>query len=313
MTRTTFIAAALALAAVLPAIPAQAAGAPRTFLSAAGSDSNNCTNVATPCRHMAAAFAATAADGEIYVLDPANYGSLTITHGISIEGHGWASIAPPGSNTAAITIDANAGDRINIIGVVLDGTAITNTNGIQFNSGGSLTVQDSVIRNFVGTGILFQLNSSNEVHFFVSNTLVSDSVDGIDIITVGTGTADGVLDHVRMQNNGVGVTVSTNTGETVNLMVSDCVSANNVYGVYVTTVGAGESNVMIRNSTITNNSTAGLYTTQPGVFVRVTRSTIVRNFSGWQANNGAVVTSYADNNIDDNGSGNGTPPANVYR
>ena len=124
MTRTAIMAAALALATTLPAVPAQA-GAARTFVSAAGSDANNCTNVATPCRHMAAAFAATAADGEIYVLDPANYGSLTITHGVSIEGHGWASIAPP-SGGNAITINANAGDKINIIGVVLDGTGETN-------------------------------------------------------------------------------------------------------------------------------------------------------------------------------------------
>jgi hypothetical protein len=49
MTRTTYISAAIALAVTLPAMPAQAAAA-RTFVSAAGSDSNNCTNVATPCR-----------------------------------------------------------------------------------------------------------------------------------------------------------------------------------------------------------------------------------------------------------------------
>ena len=107
---------------------------------------NSCTNVATPCRHLATAFAATAADGEIYVLDPANYGSLTITHGVSIEGHGWASIAPV-SGQPAITINANPGDKINIIGVVLDGTNLALTTGIQFHSGGSLTVQDSVMRN----------------------------------------------------------------------------------------------------------------------------------------------------------------------
>src|SRR5580704_18216845 len=107
---------ATALASAFFAAAAQAAGAPRTFLSAAGSDSNSCTNVATPCRHLATAFAATAPDGEIYVLDPANYGSLTITHGVSIEGHGWASIAPV-VNNPAITITANIGDKINIIGV----------------------------------------------------------------------------------------------------------------------------------------------------------------------------------------------------
>lgn len=62
MTRTIFIAATLALAATLPVAPAHAAGPARTFVSAAGSDSNNCTNVATPCRHLAAAYAATATD-----------------------------------------------------------------------------------------------------------------------------------------------------------------------------------------------------------------------------------------------------------
>jgi len=44
MARTNFIAAALALAITLPAVPAQALVA-RTFVSAAGSDSNNCANV----------------------------------------------------------------------------------------------------------------------------------------------------------------------------------------------------------------------------------------------------------------------------
>jgi hypothetical protein len=44
------------------------------------------------------------------VLDPANYGSLTITHAVSIEGHGWASIAPV-SDSPAITINANVERR----------------------------------------------------------------------------------------------------------------------------------------------------------------------------------------------------------
>src|ERR1700693_5011219 len=110
MTRTIFIAAALALVATLPTA-AQATGAARTFVSAAGSDSNNCTNVATPCRHFAAAYAATAAEGEIDVLDPANYGQLTISHGISVQGHGWASVS---AVTGGASITINGGDKINI-------------------------------------------------------------------------------------------------------------------------------------------------------------------------------------------------------
>ena len=39
--------------------------------------------------------------------------------------------------------------NVSIHGVSLNGVGITgNTNGILFNSGGSLTVRDSVIRNF---------------------------------------------------------------------------------------------------------------------------------------------------------------------
>jgi hypothetical protein len=190
MTRSIFIAAALALAVTLPAMPAQALVA-RTFVSAAGSDTNNCANVATPCRHLAAAYAATAANGEIYVLDPANYGSLTITGPVSIEGHGWASIAPVSGNPA-ITINANAGDKINIIGVVLDGTALVGTTGIQFNSGGNLTVRDSVIRNFTDNGINFVPNSSTPSQIFVSNTLISDNgEEGILVNPSGSGTTTG--------------------------------------------------------------------------------------------------------------------------
>src|SRR5271154_5550495 len=188
MTRTILIAAALALAVTLPAGPAQALVA-RTFVSAAGSDSNNCANVVTPCRHLATAYAATAPNGEIYVLDPANYGSLTITGPVSIEGHGWASIAPV-ANGAAITINAlGATDKINIIGVVLDGTNLTNTDGIRFNSGGSLIVRDSVIRNFSQNGINFEPNSSTESQLYVSNTMVSDNDNsGIFINPFNTGT-----------------------------------------------------------------------------------------------------------------------------
>jgi hypothetical protein len=203
MTRTTIvIAAGLAFAAVLPAIPAQALVA-RSFVSAAGSDSNNCANVVTPCRHLAAAYAATAANGEIYVLDPANYGSLTITGPVSIEGHGWASIAPV-INTPAITINANPGDKINIIGVVLDGTNLAFTSGIVFNSGGSLNVQDSVIRNFSSNGIVFAPNSSTLSQIFVSNTLVADNGGiGIQLVPFGSGTTSGIFDHVKLQNTQV--------------------------------------------------------------------------------------------------------------
>jgi Right handed beta helix region len=308
MTRTIFIAAALALAVTLPAIPAHAVTqAARTFVSAAGNDSNNCINVATPCRHFAAAYAATAAEGEIDVLDPANYGALTISQGISIQGHGWASVSAE-SGGASITI--NGGDKINISGVILDGGGVANSTGIQFNAGGTLTVRDSVIRNFSADGIDLSASASTSSQIFVSNTSVSDNGgQGIFInpgLNFQSGTATtGVLDHVQMENNGGNGLKAQSFAQPVNMTVSDSVIANNgSNGVFINSTGVGTLQIMVRNSTITNNNTALNATGIGFAFIFVTRSTIFNNGSAYSGN---VVESYADNNIDANGTNNSTP------
>jgi hypothetical protein len=295
-TKLASVGLAASLAAVLPAIPAQALVA-RTFLSTAGSDSNNCANVLTPCRHLAAAYAATAANGEIYVLDPANYGSVTITGPVSIEGHGWASIAPvTGGN--AITINANPGDAINIIGVVLDGTALAGTNGIVFNSGGSLTVADSVVRNFgstggaTGDGILIQ-PTSGTISFDITNTIVSKNGQfGIIYAPPGgsTATANGVINHVVAGNNGFGISVNSagssgatkvaisnsiasnnsttgivavNTAAALTVSIDSTSASGNVFGI----VAEHTANVLLGRSVITTNSMEGILNqTSPNTF-----------------------------------------------
>jgi hypothetical protein len=288
----------------------------RTFLSAAGSDSNNCANVATPCRHLATAFAATAPDGEIYVLDPANYGSLTITHGVSIEGHGWASIAPV-TGFPAITINANPGDRINIIGVVLDGTSLSGTAGIAFNSGGSLFVRDSVIRSFSSDGISFGPAASTPSQLFVSNTLLSDNGQGgIGIFPSGTGNVSGTLDRVAMQHNGGNGLQIQSTSGSLDFTVSDSVSSNNgANGILVSASGTAGITAMVRNSAIANNTT-GLNVSgdaSSAATLLVTRSSITGNTTAWTATGGGgFLTSYVDNNIDGNGTGNATPMTASY-
>jgi hypothetical protein len=317
MSKVAFFLTLLAtvLVCLLPAVPAQAQAA-RTFVSAAGSDSNSCTNVATPCRHFAAAYAATAPNGEIDVLDPANYGALTITGPVSIEGHGWASIAPA-ANSAAIVINANPGDKINIIGVVLDGAGVANANGIQFNSGGSLSVRDCVIRNFNGFGINWRQNSSTLSQFFVSRTLISDNASyGIFINPNGSGTTAAVLDHVEIENSRVyGISAETFT-QTINVTISDSVSANNgSTGITAFSQNGTPVTIMVRNSTIANNVEGGLSAAGAGAIVSVTRSTITGNslfawtvVTGCCAPPGGVVSSYGDNNIDGNASANTEPP-----
>jgi hypothetical protein len=314
MTRTILSAASLVLAVTL-SIPAQATGLNRTFVSAAGSDSNNCANVATPCRHFQTAYNATHDGGEIVALDPANYGSLIIDRSVSIEGHGWASISPPSDDGgAAITINSQGVVVVNIIGVVLDGTAMPGA-GIQFispNRGGSLTIRDSVIRGFSQGGIVFAPNTPDPSQVFVSNTLVSDNNNsGITIRSTGLGTTTAVLYHVELSNNlGDGLSVGGSFTQNMAVTLSDSVSANNSYAG-VQCHGSGNAtlaNVMVRNSTIAGNVTVGLEADGNMATINVTRSTMTANGAGWGVNVG-VVSSYGDNNIDGNTSANTEPPS----
>ncbi len=86
------------------------------------------------------------------MLDPANYGSVTITKSISIvaDGGGPAGIVLAAGN--AIVISAGANDIVNLRGLTLDGDG-TATYGIEINSAGSVTISDCSLQNFQANGI----------------------------------------------------------------------------------------------------------------------------------------------------------------
>ena len=310
MTRTIFIAAGLALAVTLPSVSAQAQAA-RTFVSAAGNDSNPCSIVA-PCRHFQAAVNSTAVGGEVDALDPAGYSPFTINQAITIEGQGWSYIAPP-ANGAAITINAVSGNVV-IHGVSLNGDGVTGaTNGIVFNSGGTLTVRDSVIRNFTGIGINFVPTASGLTQLFVSNTIVSDNgTHGIAIAPSGAATANSVLDHVQIEHNGIaGLLISTAVA--TNVTISDCVSSNNGQA------GIGEGMLVdglhaylaVRRCNISNNYTG--VEADDSAIIRLSQSQITGNQIGWTTNNSGSVGSTFDNLIDNNPNGNGGPSTLAYK
>jgi hypothetical protein len=100
-------------------LPAYAQNA-RSFVSGHGLDTNACT-LAAPCRTLAHAFSLTNASGEIDVLDPAGYGSLTINKAISIvnDGVGTAGVIVP-SGGVGITINAGPNDAVSLRGLSVE-------------------------------------------------------------------------------------------------------------------------------------------------------------------------------------------------
>jgi hypothetical protein len=302
---------------LLPAAPAQAQ-VNRTFVSGVGSDSNNCANVTSPCRHFANAYAVTAPGGEIFVLDPANYGAVTITHAVSIQGHGWASIAPANGGNA-ITINASSGDNISIHGVAIDGTGATGgTSGIVFNSGGSLTVTDCVVQNFnytgvgttTGNGILIQPTTS-PISFAITNTVISNNgyVGIYYNPTIVTPSATGFIDHVVTTNNYKGIEIFTQLGGGPTVVaISNSIADNNGFAGIQIQNGAPALTISIDNTSVNNNG-EGITATNTAI-VTLGRSVIT-------GNNGGIINttspntfySYQDNRIDNNGPMNiiGTP------
>jgi hypothetical protein len=218
---------------------------------------------------------ATAAGGEVVALDPGNYGSVTISQTVGIEGQGWSYISPLAGG-AGITINAPVGDNVYIRGVSLSGSGITAATGIQFNSGTRLVVRDSDIRNFSAGGILYQPNSSGLSALYISNTYIAKNGGfGINIQPAGSGATKGFLNRVEIVNNdNDGLDVSTNT-QTVNIAVSDSVSADNgSTGILVNSLASTTVSVFVRNSTIANNGASGLEANGTGGQIFATRSTI---------------------------------------
>ncbi len=131
----------------------------RVFVSAHGSDNNACSFTA-PCRTFQQAHNVVAAKGEIDVLDPAGYGSLTIIKAISIQGHGVSGIAAANGGIGMV-IAAGAGDAVYLSGLLFEGNGV-GAMGIRFAAGKSLVIENCVVRNFFICWSRFQTESFSD-------------------------------------------------------------------------------------------------------------------------------------------------------
>jgi hypothetical protein len=285
MTRITKL---LLVAAIgVPLIPVSSLAAPqaRTYVSAQGNDANPCL-VSSPCRTFQAALTLTNAGGEIFVLNSANYGAVTIAKAVTITSEG-AVAGVLATTGVGITINAGASDVVNLRGLDIDGGK-TGATGIQFSSGSALNIQRSVIRGFTGSGINFAPSSASSL--FVSDTMVSNNQGNGILVSGGAAALKGALTRVTATGNGVGFFAS---GASVTMTVADAVASNNTYGI-----GANAAAVMVRNSAVSSNS-VGIAADQNAI-VRVGQSTVTANATGWQATNGGQTQSYGNNNVSGN-------------
>ncbi len=296
------------------------AQATRTWVSGVGDDANPCSRTA-PCKTFAGAISKTAVSGEINVLDPGGFGAVTITKAISIinDGVGEAGVLVAGTN--GIVVAAGPTDNVTLKGLTIDGLGPTagSINGVQFNSGASLTVEKCRIMEFqssVSSGIFFQPNSAATLN--VRDTVIltngtSSTGGGILVQPVSGGSANVVLDHVNVMNNfnfGISINGTTSGAGAVSMSVSNSVSSGNGAQGLVSVTSGAILNVMIDLSTFANNGTFGVRSTGATSTIRIGNSTITGNGTGLSFGVGGTLLSFGNNLLNGNSS-DGAPSSTI--
>jgi hypothetical protein len=225
MTKTLSLLAAGVIALLVASSPALAVGtASRTFVSGVGSDTGTCP-LATPCRTFAYALTQTAPSGEIIVLTSAGYGTVTITQAVSIiNTSNFAGVTVASGD--GITISAGANDSVTLRGLTVDGGG-TGFNGIVFNSGAKLTVDQCNLINFTGNGIVIQPTSSNHDVVITNTTASNNQNAGVNYTPSGTATTGIVIDRVSANNNGYGVLILNGASGAATASISDSIASFN--------------------------------------------------------------------------------------
>lgn len=245
----------------------------RTWVSAVGDDAFPCSRTA-PCQTFAAALANTAAGGEISVLDPGDFGPLTITQALTISGDGTLAGITVTTGNNGINVQAGATDV-----VVLRNISLANdggTHGIRFVSGRQLIIDRCAIVGMGQSGVEVDLTA--DALLTVTNTSITGGVNGIRINS--TGRLDAQINDVDIRRSGNGINVQ-----------SGLVSIRNSLIVHNTNVGvltqAGK--VAIENTKINGNDVAVQVL---GGFARLSNSSFYNNQNGLVCTGGPITSAY---------------------
>jgi hypothetical protein len=279
----------------------------RTFVSGStGSDSNTCTRAA-PCLTFAAALKNTSAGGEIDVLDPGDFGPVTLTGSMTIDG-GGGLVAGVGvvPGTSGITINAGANDVINLRDLVFDGYGEIGASGVVFNSGSRLLIEHCMFQGFDTAGIAFTpgAGSATTAQMFVENSTVVGNAGGVLVKPTEGIAAEVTLIRVHIdQNSGSGLIADGTSGSgPIQVAIGNSsASLNASNGIDVTSAQASVKVDAIR-ATIAANGLAGIQSQGGAASVTVGSSQIRGNATGLQSIGGGALLSYANNQVTGNGS-----------
>jgi hypothetical protein len=277
------------------------AQATRTWVSGVGDDANPCSRTA-PCKTFAGAISKTAAGGEIDALDPGGYGAVTITKAITIDGGpGIAGVLVSGTN--GIIVSAGATDVVILRNLDINGVG-TGVNGVQFNSGAGLFVENSTIYGFTQHGINFAPSTTSFLS--VDRTSIRNSSGKCVYIKPGTSvSASAAIADSRFEHCSAGVRADDRS----QVIINRSLFTGNTYSGVMAYSSAASADIVSEGCVSSSNGT-GIVAQGSLAKVNITNTTSSYNGYGIYTSDGGSVVSFGNNHIVSNTS-NGSPTGTV--
>jgi hypothetical protein len=243
-----------------------------TFVSTAGDDTNDGSRT-MPCKTFVGANAATPPGGEIDVLDPGDFGTLTVTKALTIDGGGFtAGVLASGTN--GIVVDAGPNDVVVLRGLDFNGLG-TGLSGIKIVQAAAVYVENCTIQEFTGPGIDFEPDTNCQL--FVTNTIVRHNgiggkglnQAGIFVQPTNGATALATIDQSQMDTNLNGLEADNNSQVTV----SNSQAAGNSNLGFLAMSATGPVQLTLNNDTEANNGLGAFQAVGAGATITVLPST----------------------------------------
>jgi hypothetical protein len=248
----------------------------RTWVSGTGDDVNPCSRTA-PCKTFAGAISKTAEDGEISALDPAGFGTVTITKSITINGEGTLA-GMTNAFTNGVIVNADTIDVVILRNLSMNGTG-TALDGVRILQAKSVQVDHCWINGQASHGI--EVAATSTVNLKVNDTLIQDcGLDGIHVSTT-SGQVVMSVDNTRIQDC---LSDGIEADDNVRGGIRNSVITHNTFAAIQT---SGSNSQLNLDRVYVSYSTVGLQASA-GSSVRVSDSVIAQNSTGINANGGTI-------------------------
>jgi Right handed beta helix region len=238
--RQYLAAMAVGFLATLPA----AATSSHTWVAGYGNDANPCS-VTQPCATFTAAHTATSAGGVISVLSPGDFGAVTISKSITIDGGAiGGNITFTGGE--GIYISAGTSDTVILRHLTVNGLN-AGQDAIYLYQARYLVIEDCDVEGFVSIGLGF--GSQSAANVTVTNTRIIGGQLGVRTFQSNGGVAYDIISmrHVVVSGASSAAVFSRNG----TMEISDSLITQSSIGVEADT----NAFINVANSVISNNGT----------------------------------------------------------